>query len=147
VTTLTKRYGFAASHRLCAPSLSEERNREIFGKCANPFGHGHNYSLEVSIQGEPDPRSGMVVQRSAMDRWVQGAVIRRVDHTHLNSEITEFGELVPTSENLLVVIEGWLRAAWPDYFPGQSLRLASLRLEETPRNSFRNARTAVTDLS
>jgi len=146
VTTLTKRYGFAASHRLCAPSLSEERNREIFGKCANPFGHGHNYSLEVSIEGEPDPRSGMVAQRSALDRWVHGAVIRRVDHTHLNSEITEFGELVPTSENLLVVIEGWLRAAWPDYFPGQPLRLARLRLEETPRNSFRSAPMAATDL-
>jgi 6-pyruvoyltetrahydropterin/6-carboxytetrahydropterin synthase len=138
VTTLTKRYGFAASHRLCAPSLSEQRNREIFGKCANPFGHGHNYSLEVSIQGEPDPRSGMVAQRSALDRWVQAAVIRRVDHTHLNSEIAEFGELVPTSENLLVVIEGWLRTAWPDYFPGQPMCLASLRLEETPRNSFRS---------
>ena len=146
MTTLTKRYGFAASHRLCAPSLSEQRNREIFGKCANPFGHGHNYSLEVSVQGEPDPRSGMVVQRSALDGWVQAAVIRRVDHTHLNSEIAEFGELVPTSENLLVVIEGWLRAAWPDYFPDQPLCLASLRLEETPRNSFRSAPADTTDL-
>ena len=146
MTTLTKRYGFAASHRLCAPSLSEQRNREIFGKCANPFGHGHNYSLEVSIQGEPDPRSGMVAQRSALDRWVQAAVIRRVDHTHLNSEIAEFGELVPTSENLLVVIEGWLRAAWPDYFPDQPMCLASLRLEETPRNSFRSVPADTTDL-
>lgn len=147
MTTLTKRYGFAASHRLWAPSLSEERNREVFGKCANPFGHGHNYSLEVTLRGEPDPCSGMVVQRSALDRWVEGAVIRRVDHTHLNSEIIEFQDLVPTSENLLVVIEGWLRAAWPEHFPGEPSRLAGLRLEETPRNSFRCAPTANTELT
>ena len=147
MTTLTKRYGFAASHRLFAPSLSDARNREIFGKCANPFGHGHNYSLEVSVHGAPDPRSGMVLQRSALDRWVESAVIERVDHTHLNSEITEFGKLVPTSENLLVVIEGWLREAWPEHFPGKPLRLAGLRLEETPRNSFRSTPANIADLT
>ena len=145
MTTLTKRYGFAASHRLFAPSLSEQRNREVFGKCANPFGHGHNYFLEVSIEGEPDPCSGMVAQRSALDRWVQDAVIERIDHTHLNSEVAEFQELVPTSENLLVVIEGWLRTAWPEHFPGEPVRLAGLRLEETPRNSFRCAHPAASD--
>lgn len=142
MTTLTKRYGFAASHRLWVPSLNEQRNREIFGKCANPFGHGHNYFLEVTVRGEADPLSGMVMQRAALDRWVERAVIQRVDHTHLNSEITEFGDLVPTSENLLVVIEGWLRTAWPEHFPGEPLRLAGLHLEETPRNSFRCAAAA-----
>ena len=147
MTTLTKRYGFAASHRLFAPSLSDQRNREVFGKCANPFGHGHNYYLEVSLEGEPDPHTGMVARRSSLDSWVRGAVIERVDHTHLNSEIAEFGELVPTSENLLVVIEGWLRAAWPEHFPGQPLRMAGLRLEETPRNSFRCAPEAAADLT
>ena len=138
MTTLTKRYGFAASHRLWTPALSEQRNREVFGKCANPHGHGHNYYLEVSIDGEPDPRSGMVVQRSALDRWVRRTVIERLDRTHLNSEIHEFATLAPTSENLLVLIEGWLLGTWPEHFPREKLRLAGLRLEETPRNSFRS---------
>lgn len=137
MTTLTKRYRFCASHRLCSPALSDEQNREVFGKCANPHGHGHNYTLEVSVQGDPDPRSGMIMPRPDLDRWVESAVLERIDHRHLNSELPEFEELVPTSENVLVVVEAWLRAAWPAHFPEQPPRLAGLRLEETPRNSFR----------
>ncbi len=137
MTTLTRRYRFSASHRLCAPSLSEERNREVFGKCANTFGHGHNYFLEVSVRGEADPLSGMVVARDRFDKWVADAVLGRIDHTHLNTELPEFKELVPTSENVLIVVETWLREAWPNHFPGEAPRLAGLRLEETPRNSFR----------
>lgn len=137
MTTLTKSYRFCASHRLCSPRLTEERNREVFGKCANPHGHGHNYKLEVSIAGEPDPASGLTVVRADLDRWVESAVLRRIDHRHLNSELPEFRELVPTSENVLIVVETWLREAWHDHFPGQPLRLSGLRLEETPRNSFR----------
>ncbi len=137
MTTLTKRYPFCASHRLCSGLLSAERNRQIFGKCANPHGHGHNYTLEVSVRGEPDPTSGMTMPRGALDRWVQSAVLERIDHRHLNSEIPEFERLVPTSENVLLVVDAWLRAAWPEHFPGQRIRLAGLRLEETPRNSFR----------
>ena len=138
MTTLTKRYRFCASHRLCSPGLGEEQNRKVFGKCANPHGHGHNYTLEVSVQGAPDPRTGMTMPRTDLDRWVESAVLKRIDHRHLNSELPEFEELVPTSENVLVVVEGWLRAAWPGHFPRQTLRLAGLRLEETPRNSFRS---------
>ncbi len=137
MTTLTKRYRFCASHRLCSPALSDEQNREVFGKCANPHGHGHNYTLEVSVQGDPDARSGMIMSRPDLDRWVESAVLKRIDHRHLNSELPEFEALVPTSENVLVVVEAWLRAAWPAHFPGQPPQLAGLRLEETPRNSFR----------
>ena len=137
MTTLTRRYSFSASHRLCAGALSDERNRQIFGKCANPFGHGHNYQLEVSVSGDPDPASGLTMSRAALDAWVGDSVLARIDHTHLNSELPEFRNLVPTSENLLVVVEAWLRQAWGQHFPDQALRLAGLRLEETPRNSFR----------
>ena len=137
MTTLTKRYSFAASHRLFAPGLTEERNREIFGKCANPFGHGHNYCLEVSVAGDPDPSRGLTMPRASMDGWVEDSVLDRIDHTHLNADLPEFLDLVPTSENVLVVIEAWLREGWHKHFPGQALRLAGLRLEETPRNSFR----------
>lgn len=137
MTTLTRRYAFSASHRLFAKALSEERNRKIFGKCANSFGHGHNYFLEVSVSGEPDPSSGLTMPRASLDRWVGDSVLGRIDHTHLNSDLAEFRDLVPTSENVLVVIEAWLREGWRKHFPGQGLRLCGLRLEETPRNSFR----------
>ncbi len=139
MTTLTRRYRFSASHRLCAPGLSDERNREIFGKCANPFGHGHNYYLEVSVEGEPDPVTGMLVRRDALDRWVRETVLDRLDHRHLNAELAEFRTLVPTSENVLIVAEAWLRESWSEHFSGRAARLAALRLEETPRNSFRVA--------
>jgi len=136
MTTLSRRYRFCASHRLCASGLSDARNREIFGKCANPYGHGHNYYLEVSVEGEPDPDTGMILPRDAMDRWVRQGVIDRLDHRHLNAEVDEFRMLVPTSENVLVVAEAWLRAAWSEHFSKRPARLTALRLEETPRNSF-----------
>ncbi len=141
MTTVTKRYRFSASHRLFSNSMSEERNREIFGKCANPFGHGHNYVLEVSVSGDPDPDSGLTLSREALDEWVGMSALDRIDHTDLNSELPEFRNLVPTSENVLVVIEAWLRGKWDHHFPGQASRLAGLRLEETPRNSFRTEAT------
>ena len=137
MTTLTRRYRFSASHQLWAAAYSEERNREVFGKCSNAFGHGHNYYLEVSVQGDPDPLTGMVLPRKALDRWVTGAVLDRIDHTHLNTDVPDFRKLVPTSENLVLVVESWLRDAWREHFPDQPARLAGVRLEETPRNSFR----------
>lgn len=136
MTILTRRYRFSASHRLCAPFLSTERNQEVFGKCANPFGHGHNYHLEVSVSGDPEPSHGMTLSRADFDRWVLDSVLDRIDHTHLNSDVAAFDNLVPTSENILLVVEEWLRQGWRKHFPGQAIRLAGLRLEETPRNSF-----------
>lgn len=135
MTTLSRRYRFSASHRLCAPSFSDERNREVFGKCANAFGHGHNYCLEVGVGGDPDRASGLTLARADFDRWVADSVLRRIDHLHLNSDVPDFQTLVPTAENILLVVEAWLRAGWPEHFPGQAFRLARLRLEETPRNA------------
>ncbi len=137
MTTLTRRFRFSASHRLASPALDDDRNREIFGKCANEHGHGHNYVLEVSVSGKPDKRTGLILSRQALDRCVAEAVIDPIDHTHLNSDFPEFTVQVPTSENVLLVVEQWLRSAWPRHFEGQPVRLERLRLEETPRNSFR----------
>ena len=136
MTRLTKRYCFSASHRLFTQQFSEERNLEIFGKCANPHGHGHNYYLEVSLSGDPDSRSSMNLSRKDFDQWVHHSVIERVDHTHLNTDIEAFSQLVPTAENILATIEQWLRDDWEKQFPGRTLNLDALRLEETPRNSF-----------
>lgn len=135
MTILTRRYRFCASHRLCSPAFSDEQNRKVFGKCANRFGHGHNYYLEVSVEGDPDPRTGMTAPREELDRLVAATVLSRIDHTHLNSDLGEFRDLVPTSENILVLVDSWLRRAWDKRFSDKGPRLAGLRLEETPRNS------------
>lgn len=137
MTTLTRRYRFSASHRLYAPSLSEETNQEVFGKCANPYGHGHNYVLEVSVAGDPDPTTGLTLPRREFDSWVRSTAVERLDHAHLNAEVDAFQALVPTAENILAVVAGWLRDGWTEHFPGRALGLAGLRLEETPRNSCR----------
>ena len=136
MTTLTRRYGFSASHRLFSKQLADDRNREIFGKCSNEHGHGHNYRIAVSVEGTADPRSGMVLARGEFDRWVRRSVLDRVDHTHLNDDVAEFRDLVPTAENIVAVIEMWLRDSCRREFPGRPVRLSGLLLEETPRNSF-----------
>lgn len=137
MTKLTKRFGFSASHRLFTDALSEQENIDVFGKCANPYGHGHNYWLEVTVGGAPDERSGMTLARYEFDAWVRESVIERIDHTYLNEDIPEFRSSVPTTENLGLVIEKWLRSGWRQRYPDRECRLAELRIEETLRNSFR----------
>ena len=127
-TTLTRRYRFSASHRLHAPELSEEANRELYGKCNNPFGHGHNYLAEISVTGKADPHSGLLVSVPALDALVERTVLRDLDHSDLNHALAA----VPTSENVAAEIERRLSAAWPTDFP----RLAGVRLWETKRNRF-----------
>src|SRR5207244_4052673 len=90
IMTLTRTYEFAASHRLHVPTLTDEQNVELFGKCNNPAGHGHNYVLEVTVQGEPDPRTGMMADLETLDRIVEELVVDRYDHKHLNVDIPEF---------------------------------------------------------
>src|SRR5262249_30140789 len=92
---LTRRYRFVASHRLNAPSLSEEENRRLYGKCNNPHGHGHDYVLDITIEGRPDD-SGQLVQREFFDRMIQEQVLTKLDHQNLNDIIPE----VATTENL-----------------------------------------------
>lgn len=129
---LTRRYRFSALHRLQAPQLSESENRELYGKCSNPFGHGHDYVLEVSVRGPVDPVSGRVAEAGALDRLVDEEVLRAFDHQDLNAEL----EAVPTTENLALEIRGRLLRSWEKVFPGQWPRLARVRVSETARNAI-----------
>ncbi len=127
---LTKVYEFSASHRLHSPYLSDEENREVFGKCNNFYGHGHNYVLEVTIQGEVDPRTGMIVDLDFLNETVQKQVYARFDHKHLNLDTPEFEQLNPTSEN-------FVRVLWDVIEPSlKPIQLHRLRLKETPKNYF-----------
>jgi 6-pyruvoyltetrahydropterin/6-carboxytetrahydropterin synthase len=130
---LTRRYKFSASHRLHAPSLSKAENAEIYGKCNNPYGHGHDYVLEVSVAGEIDEQTGRVVSPGELDAYVLRQVIRDFDHRDMNLDLPDFADgLVPTTENVAVVVNKRLRRDWP--FVG--VALDGVRLEETKRNSF-----------
>ena len=133
---LTRRYQFSASHRLHSDDLSEAENERVFGKCNNPYGHGHNYEVEVTVKGEVDQATGCVVNLSDLDTLVLEQVVVPFDHRNLNEEIAEFQRLVPTTENLGVVIDRRLREAWPCAFPGAAPKLERVRILETPRNIF-----------
>lgn len=133
---VTRRYRFAASHRLNSPRFSAEANRELYGKCNNPHGHGHDYVLEVTAAGPADPASGLVLRVARLDRLVAEQVLGDFDHKYVNADVREFRELVPTSENIIRVIEERLQRHWREVFPGEWPRLQSVRLQETRRNSF-----------
>jgi 6-pyruvoyltetrahydropterin/6-carboxytetrahydropterin synthase len=127
--SLTRRYRFSASHRLHSRLFSEEQNRELYGKCANPLGHGHNYVVEVTVAGPVDSSTGMVANLGDLDPFVKREVIEAFDHKYLNEEIPEFGHLVPTTENLCREIYRRLQ-------PFPASRLERVRIEETSNNSF-----------
>lgn len=136
MTRLTRRYHFAASHRLNSEKFSAEENRELYGKCNNPHGHGHDYVLEVSVAGPPDRTSGQVVSVPALDRLVHERVLQDFDHKYLNADVHDFDRLVPTSENIIRAIEERLRGGWKSQFPGEWPRLDGIGLRETRRNRF-----------
>lgn len=125
---LTRRYRFAASHRLHSPSLSAEENDRAYGKCNNPYGHGHNYVVEVTLTGPVDPATGMIANLGDLDPFVERRVIEPFDQRYLNEEIPEFQVSVPTTEN--VCREIYRRLA---KFPGAHLE--RVRIEETSNNS------------
>jgi 6-pyruvoyltetrahydropterin/6-carboxytetrahydropterin synthase len=124
---VTRRVTFAAAHVLRRPEWDDRRNKEVFGQCAGD--HGHNYVLEVSVSGEPDPATGMVVNLKDLDRAVKQAVVRHVDHRHLNRDVPFLEGVVPTAENLALVF--WRQ------LDGQmgSGQLQRLRLVESENNS------------
>jgi 6-pyruvoyltetrahydropterin/6-carboxytetrahydropterin synthase len=111
VVYLTRRCEFSAAHFYHNPELSAEENRRLFGKCNNPNGHGHNYLLEVTVEGEIDPRTGFVMDLKDLKETVQREVIDNLDHRLLNKEVPEFAGLIPTTENLAIVI--WQRLEQP----------------------------------
>ncbi len=126
---LGRRYRLSASHRLFCESLSEAENRNVYGKCANPHGHGHNYTVEVMVGGEIDPVTGMVFDLGQLDGCVRREVLETFDHQNLNT-LKCFREVVPTTENLVIEIQKRLAKALPG-----KLTL-SLRVEETSNNFF-----------
>jgi 6-pyruvoyltetrahydropterin/6-carboxytetrahydropterin synthase len=127
---LTRRYRFAASHRLNTDALTPEENASLYGKCNNPFGHGHDYVLDVSVEGPVDA-SGQIVGREALDTLVEQQVLGRVDHRNLNCDLPELKGRVATTENLASVIEDLLTRKW-----SLPARLARVRISETARNTF-----------
>lgn len=139
---LSRRYRFSASHRLHSPALSEQENDAIYGKCNNPHGHGHNYVLEVSVEGEPHPESGRVMALADLDTLVREQVLAVYDGKNMNVDIPEFrGHLVPTTENVAADVRARLEAAWPPIGEpyGHTPCVPSLngvRLFETSRNIF-----------
>src|SRR5438552_9855751 len=136
MTRVTRRYRFAASHRLHSNQFSQEENRELYGKCNNPFGHGHDYVLEVTVSGPVDASTGQAVRIPALDRLVRQSVVDDFEHRDLNEDVGEFSSSVPTSENILIVIESRLRNRWTGAFPGEWPRLETIRLQETRKNRF-----------
>jgi len=132
---ITRRYQFAASHRLHAPQLSERENQELYGKCNNPYGHGHNYELNVTARGPLD-ESGRGIDPEQLDRLVKQQVLDAFDHRNLNVDVNSFERLVPTSENLAVEICRRLKRSWSGVFPGEWPKLDGVRIGETARNIF-----------
>jgi 6-pyruvoyltetrahydropterin/6-carboxytetrahydropterin synthase len=128
IAHLTRRYHFSASHRLHASSLSDEENQITFGKCNNPFGHGHNYIVAVTFSGPIDPTTGMVANLADLDAFAREHLLDPFDHTNLNT-LPLFAGLVPTTENLAVELH---RIFQP--FPHATLE--HIRVEETGNNSF-----------
>ena len=130
---LTRRYRFPAAHVLRHPGLSDADNARIYGKCANPAGHGHDYGLEITVAGEVDPASGQIVARDRLDALVAERVLDRFGHSLLNED-PAFAERVPTAENIALETFAQLAPAIAALRPGA--RLVRVRLEETRKNSF-----------
>jgi 6-pyruvoyltetrahydropterin/6-carboxytetrahydropterin synthase len=135
-TTLTKRYRFAASHRLHTSKLSEDENRRVYGKCNSPYGHGHNYVVEVTLGGPVDAKTGMIANLGELDPFVERRVVEAFDHKYLNEEITEFRRVVPTTENICKEIFRRLKEF-------SAARVERVRVEETSKNSFEYEEEAV----
>lgn len=126
--SVTRRVHFNAAHRLHNPARPDAWNRETFGPCNNPNYHGHNYELDVSVEGEISPETGYVMDLTELKRLVEELVLSRLDHRNLNLDVPWFAERIPTAENIAVVIWRELRSALPSDL---TLRI---RLWETPRN-------------
>ena len=132
IVHLTRRYMFSASHRLHSEQFSEEENRAIYGKCNNPYGHGHNYMIEISVSGPVDGQTGMVCNLFDLDGFVRSQILERYDHQNLNL-VPEFTKTVPTTENLCIAIYEIVKRGF------EKAHLQKVRIEETMMNSFEYA--------
>lgn len=127
-TRLSQKFEFSASHRLHNPKLSEEQNYKTYGKCNNPNGHGHNYEVQVTLRGAPRD-NGLLVDIPVFERLVQEHVVEKFDHKHLNIDVPEFKELIPTVENIAMVIYRLLKLR----VASLGSELASVTVWETPK--------------
>lgn len=128
---ITRKFHFAASHRVCLPELSDEENNRIFGKCANPNGHGHNYILEVTIAGEVNQETGYVMNLIELKEIINTEIIDRVDHKNFNTDVDFMKGINPTTEN--IVKKFWELVA--DKIKTDNRKLYSMKLTETVNNS------------
>jgi 6-pyruvoyltetrahydropterin/6-carboxytetrahydropterin synthase len=135
---LGRRYRFAASHRLHSEKLSGQENSRVYGKCNNPYGHGHNYVVEIRVSGTVDPATGMIVNLTDLDRFVQREVIEAFDHKSFNEDVEAFGEKVPTTENVCMEIYQRLKNF-------SLAKLEWVRVEETSNNTFEYAGEEIPD--
>ncbi len=129
---LTRRYKFSASHRLHSDSMSDEENRSVYGKCNNPHGHGHNYTLEVTVAGQVEQKTGMICNLVDLDSFVQKNVVQHFDHENLNV-LADFSATVPTTENLCIEVYNILEEGF------HHASVEKVRMEETMLNSFEYA--------
>jgi len=120
---------FSAAHRLFRSDWSEERNREVFGDCANPNWHGHNYDLDVTVEGPVDPQTGFVMDLKRLKDLIERRVVRDVDHKNLNTEVAWLEGVNPSTENVAVAVWGRLATELP-----KGVRLAKVLLRETDRH-------------
>ena len=131
---LTRRYMFSASHRLHSDAMSEAENKAIYGKCNNPYGHGHNYALEITVSGPVDESSGMVCNLTDLDAFVEREILERFHLQNLNT-VPELDQTVPTTENLSASIYDILQRGFTP------AHLEKVRIQETMMNSFEYAGT------
>ena len=128
MTLITRKIEFSASHVCANPALPEDENRRIFGDAANPYGHGHNYVVEVTVEGDPDPLNGMVLDLRELKTILNREVVDRFDHRFLNKEVPPFDRTIPTVENIAIEI-------WNRIHPKLAqvpAKLYSVRVYETP---------------
>lgn len=130
VVKATRRVHFSAAHRLYKPDWSDARNAEVFGDCSNPNWHGHNYELDVTVEGAVDPETGFVMDLKELKALLESRVVGDLDHKNLNVEVSWLEGINPTTENLVVAVWDRLVDAMPE-----GVRLARIVLHETPRNS------------
>jgi 6-pyruvoyltetrahydropterin/6-carboxytetrahydropterin synthase len=126
---LTRRYVFSASHRLHSDAMSDAENVSTYGKCNNPHGHGHNYTLEVTVSGPVNQKTGMVCNLTDLDEFVHAEILERFDHQNLNT-LSEFATIVPSTENVCVLVYDILQRGF------RHAHLEKVRFEETMMNSF-----------
>lgn len=125
---VTRKAHFSAAHRLFNPEFSDEENERIFDKCNNPYGHGHNYTIEVTVAGEPDPKTGYVIDLKKLGELIDREILTKVDHKHLNFDVPELSGIIPTAENIALLF--W-RILEPRITEG---RLYKVRVAESDNN-------------